>query len=394
MLSGYRIVELGSYIAGPATAGMMCDWGAQVIKIEPLTGDPIRWLRPAAHEGGSSPNFEFDNRGKRSITLDVRQAAAREIIGKLVAQADVFVTNLRPGILAKYGLDYATLAPLHPRLVYTSVTGFGLEGPAADVPAFDVTAFWGRSGMGGQATPPEGTPSWRPGIGDHTCALTACLGTMTALLDRTRTGRGRLVEASLLRAGAYAGGYDLAEQLRRGETYPRTERAKENTRTSQIYPAAGGEWFSISPNELLPDWENIYIAAGRPELIEDPRFATLEARNQNALALTNELDRLFSQIPRDEIGRRLTVGKVVWGPIQTSEEVVQDEVAAIAGCFIEVEDRRGAPFRAPAPPIRFPGETFHPGLVPEVGEHTDQILAELGYDAAAISDLRAAQAIG
>jgi crotonobetainyl-CoA:carnitine CoA-transferase CaiB-like acyl-CoA transferase len=233
MLTGYRIIELGSHIAAPAAAGILSDWGAEVIKIEPRQGDPIRWQRPPAEPNGSSPNFEFDNRGKRSISIDLRQAEARDILHRLIGAADVFISNLRPAPLARAGLDYLTLEALNPRLVYTSVTGFGLEGPAADLPAFDLTAFWARSGLSGQMWPPGTAPaSWRPGVGDHICALTAALGTVTALLERVKTGRGRLVECSLLHAGTYVGGFDLAEQLRQGTTMPARRRDEETSRPS------------------------------------------------------------------------------------------------------------------------------------------------------------------
>jgi crotonobetainyl-CoA:carnitine CoA-transferase CaiB-like acyl-CoA transferase len=393
MLSAYRIVELASHIAGPAAAGVLADWGADVVKVESPAGDPIRWQRPGAAEGCSSPNFEFDNRGKRSVVIDYRQPEGREMLGRLLATADVFITNLRPGSLKRAGLDYETISAAHPRLVFTSVSGYGLRGEAADAPAFDITAFWSRSGLGGQMQPPGAQPqSWRPGVGDHITALAAALGTVTALLDRAATGKGRLVEASLLRAGTYAGGFDLAEQIRRGETFPARERLAPDAGVSSAFPVADGRWICLWAHDPARDWPKIYAAAGRADLAQDPRFLSAEGRATHGAELNRALDAGFAALTLAQAGERLTAAHIVWSPVLAAAEVADDPLAAAAGCLVEVEDGAGGRFRSPAPPVRLAGgdETKRPS--PRVGEHTDAVLAELGYGPDDIAKARRAGA--
>jgi crotonobetainyl-CoA:carnitine CoA-transferase CaiB-like acyl-CoA transferase len=379
MLKPYRVVELGTHVAAPAVAGILADWGADVVKIETDAGDPIRWQRPGAAPGESSPNFEFDNRGKRSMVVDYGAPEGRDVLRRLLATADVFITNRRSRSLKKAGLDYETLSAAFPRLVYTSISGYGLEGEGADIPAFDINGFWSRSGLAGQMWPPGSQPlSWRPGVGDHITALAAALGTVTALLDRVATGRGRLVESSLLRAGTYVGGFDLAERIRRGETAPARERLAPDAGVSSLFPVAHGQWICIWANDPESDWPRIYAAAGRPELGLDPRFQTAEGRTAHGGALNRALDAGFGALSRAEAGERLTTANIVWAPVLSAEEVLDDPLAAAAGCFVEVEDGAGGRYRSPSPPVRLAGGDGPKRRPPRVGEHTDEILAELG----------------
>ncbi len=218
MLDGIRVVELGMWVAGPAAGGVLADWGADVIKVEPPGGDPQR--RIFRHIGlavEAAPPFELDNRGKRSVVLDLRSDEGRDAMARLVATADVFLTNLRPDALERLGLDHATLLERHPRLVYASVTGYGLEGPDRGRPGYDLGAFWARSSMAAALVPKdEMPPQARSAMGDHTTAITAVAGIMAALFERERTGTGQLVATSLLRAGIYCMGWDIGIFLRFG----------------------------------------------------------------------------------------------------------------------------------------------------------------------------------
>lgn len=396
MLEGVKVVELATYIAGPAAAGLMADWGAQVTKIEAAGGDPIRWNRPPSYEGGSSPNFEFDNRGKRSIVVDYRQPQGREVVWKLAEQADVFITSLRPGALQRAQLDYATLSKINPRLVYASVTGYGLSGPLADAAAFDVTAFWARSGLSGEMTAEGGSPpSGRPGTGDHVTALSTALGVMTALVSRQRTGHGQLVESSLLKSGAYLVGYDLAEQLRQGETIPARLRGAEGVTASQ-FATRSGRWVYVWMAEPDREWPLLCELAGCPDLAADPAVASLEGRAEHARRIMATLDAAFARLSFEDVAAALDRSGMMWSPVQRAAHVIEDPAALDAGCFVEVDDGAGGAFRAPAPPVRFPGaESAAPkGPVPTPGQHTDAVLADLGYAAADIAALRGAGAVG
>jgi crotonobetainyl-CoA:carnitine CoA-transferase CaiB-like acyl-CoA transferase len=379
LLAGLRVVELASYIAAPAAAGIMADWGATVVKIEPPGGDPLRFLRAEA-PGGCSPTFETINRGKQCIELDLATDLGRQAIGRLVADADVFITNIRPAGLERAGLDWPTLKARHPRLVYASVTGYGLSGPDANMPAFDNAAFWARTGMA-DVTRPEGSDpfSMRQGSGDHSCALATALGIMTALVARGRGGGGRLVEASLMRTASYVMGSDFSNQLRLGTAFPTVPRARAANPFNNFYRSNEGRWFFCMARNTTLDWQRICSAAGLSAVADDPRFATPESRLANSIALIEKLDSGFERLPFDVIAERLAAADIVWSPVQTLTEFIDDPQTAAAGCFVDVDDGAGGSFRALAPPLRFDGEQparMRP--VAALGRDTAAVLASLG----------------
>src|SRR5262245_45386344 len=222
-MEGVKVVEVGVWVAGPAGAAILGDWGADFLKIEPREGDPFRGLL-SAYSADVSPPFELDNRNKRSIGLNLALPEGREIAARLVDEADVFVTNARPQALARAGLDYETVSARNPRLVYAHVTGYGLEGDDAGRAAYDVGAFWSRAGVAAALTP-DGSPLpyQRGGMGDHMAGLAAAGAVAAALFVRERTGEGQLVSASLLRIGTYMLGWDISMALRLGiPTVPMT----------------------------------------------------------------------------------------------------------------------------------------------------------------------------
>jgi crotonobetainyl-CoA:carnitine CoA-transferase CaiB-like acyl-CoA transferase len=394
VLDHVRIVELGSHIAAPATAGMLSDWGAKVIKVEQRSGDPLRWQFPSVDpEIGSAP-FEFDNRGKRSIVIDYQKPEGRAVLDALIGRADVLVTNRLPASLRRAGLDYETLHRSHPQLVYTSITGYGLRGPAADTGAFDIHAFWSRSGLDGQMWAGQAEHlNWRGGIGDHVAALAAALGTAVALLHAQRTGEGQLVESSLLRAGTYAGGLDLAEQLRRGATMPPLNGKGPDARPSSYYRTSDKRWVCIWAKDIS-EWRSVFKALSRSDLAEDPRFGSPEAIRVNGGQLTEALEPIFASLTGAEIASRLEAMKVTWAPVLNASEVVGDELAKAAGCFVDVADGQGGSFKAPAPPVRLADGDSSKGPPPRVGEHCDEILQELGYAPDRIESLQRDNVVG
>ncbi|MEL6956980.1 MAG: CoA transferase, partial [Pseudomonadota bacterium] len=215
MLEGIKVVEYATYMAAPGCGGILSDWGAEVIKVEPPGGDPIRkFFKTIGTDIADNPVFDFDNRGKRSIIVDTSTHEGQAIVKKMAESADVFLTNVRPGGLERSGLDYESLAAVNPKLVYCSLTGYGLSGPDADRPGFDVASFWSRTGVAALTIPKGQEPfALRTAFGDHTTSMAAAAGICAALVEAGRTGKGRLVEASLLRAGLYALGSDVAIQL-------------------------------------------------------------------------------------------------------------------------------------------------------------------------------------
>src|SRR4051812_12114555 len=229
-MEGIHVVEVGMWVAGPSAAAVLGDWGADVVKIEPPDGDPFRGLLSAFGGDGSNPPFELDNRNKRSVGLNLSHEDGRRIAAELVDQADVFVTNARPSALERAGLDFATVSARNPRLVYASVSGYGVEGDDRDRAAYDIGAFWARAGVAATLTP-DGVdlPYQRGGMGDHMAGMAAAGAVAAALLARERTGKGQLVSTSLLRIGMYMIGWDISMSLRLGvPTMPMTVVAPPN----------------------------------------------------------------------------------------------------------------------------------------------------------------------
>jgi crotonobetainyl-CoA:carnitine CoA-transferase CaiB-like acyl-CoA transferase len=392
LLQGLKVVDFSAYIAGPGAAGIMADWGADVVKVERPGGDAMRHaFADVKSDIASNPTFELDNRGKRGIVLDITKPTGRDALAKLAETADVFLTNTRPASLRRYGLDDATLRAANRRLVYCVITGYGLEGPDAHLPGFDVTAFWGRAGVAAMTTPKGMEPFMlRSGVGDHTTSLATVSAIMAALWAREKTGEGRMVQTSLLASGVYVMGSDLAVQLRLGRLASMRTRDNPMNALANFYRSAEGRWFVHNPRGGSGGWEAFCAAAGREDLIKDERFASGKARRANARELCAELEAGFAALPFAEIARRLDAADLVWAPLQTPAEVTADPQVAAAGAWVEIDDGAGGTWRAPAAPAVFPGEEngVRPPA-PALGQHTREVLTAAGYSEAQIEAMYA-----
>ena len=389
MLEGVRVVELGVWVAGPGAGGVLADWGADVVKVEAPGGDPMRRMLAVAGGGREdlpSPPFDLDNRGKRSVVLDLPGDAGA--MDRLLASADVFLTNLRPEAVERLGLGAEAVLARHPRLVYASLTGYGREGPDAHRAGYDVGAFWARSGLAAMAVPPESPQlHFRGGVGDHVTAITTVSGVLAALLERERTGRGRLVETSLLRTGIWTLGWDLGLAMRfRADLVPQA-RTEQGNPMVNVYRASDGKWFWLLGVEGDRLWAPLLRAIDREAWADDERFSSMRARRMNAVELIGLLDALFASRTRDEWTELFDAHDVWWAPVNTIEDVLADPQAAAIGAFVDVPGGDGAPpHRAVASPVSFPSaedgdpDAARPrGPVPALGEHTAEILAELGF---------------
>jgi len=396
MLEGIRVVEMGLWVAGPATAGLLADWGAEVVKIEPPGGDPMRaFFRLATgSKVDRNPPFDLDNRGKRSVALDLGVPAAREAAQRIVDRADVFVTNIRPDALERIGFDPATLQARHPRLVYATITGYGRRGHDRDRPGYDVGAFWARSGVADTLTveglPP---PMIRGGFGDHVTALATASGILAALLERNRTGRGRVVETSLLRTGMYCLGWDLNIQLEFGKLRAPVARTETETPLMNSYRASDGKWFWLIGLEADRHFPGLLRALGREEIAREERFRDARSRRHNRVALIALLDSFFATRPLADWAARFDAEDVWWAPVQSPAEVIADPQAEAAGAFVEVTTNRGETMRAIAGPVGSEAPARVLGPVPTLGAHTEEVLREAGLSDAAIDELRNAGAM-
>ncbi len=391
-MQGVRVVELGVWVAGPAAGGILADWGADVVKIEPPgLGDPARgFSRMLGGDLPFNPPFEMDNRGKRSLVLDLGAPEGRELARSLVAGADVFVSNLRQAALRRLGLDPATLLARHPRLVYAAITGYGLEGPDADRAAYDIAAFWARAGIALALTPPGGTPPFqRGGMGDHGVGMCAAAAVSAALFARERTGQGQLVSTSLLRQGIYTLSFDLAVTLRFGLGIQAGDRRRIPNPATNCYRDREGRWFWIVGLEGERHWPPLARAAGHPEWLTDPRFAGPAERAKNAEELIRLLDDVFAARTREEWAEVFDAEEDLWwAPVQTLDEVVNDPQVRAGGGLVDVPDGP-ATTTLPATPCDFHGTPWAPRtMAPGLGQHSDEILGELGLGAGEIAKLR------
>ena len=399
MLDGIRVIEHATYMAAPGAGGILSDWGADVIKIEPPGGDPIRsFFATIGTDIDVNPVFDFDNRGKKSIQLDTSTEAGQEVVKRLAGSADVFLTNVRPGGLARAGLDFPSLISLNPKLVYCSLTGYGLEGADRDRPGFDIASFWSRSGAA-HITLPKGSEPFpiRTAFGDHITSISAAAGICAALLKAHRTGEGQLVEASLLRAALFSLGSDLAIQLYFGRIGSTKSRHEQIQPLANFFKTADGDWLVIVSRQGDGDWPKIARAFGLDNaLIDDERFATAKGRRKHSGELVDLLDAGAAQFKTQELADRMDEEQLAWAPVQSLAQVAADPQAAAAGAFVKVpsDTHPDGEFKSPGGPLRFPGADDGPkGPSPKLGEHTDQVLKEIGYSDSDIASLKSEGAL-
>ena len=380
-MAGLRVVELAVWIAGPAAGGILADWGADVIKIEPPQGDPSRKFEQLLGAVlPSNPIFEQDNRSKRSIVLDLADDDELSIAFDLIAEADVFVTNIRGAGLRRLGLDYETLADRFPRLVYAHVTGYGRSGPDADRPAFDIAAFWARGGIANLLTTPgQAPPAQRGGMGDHNTGLAAAAAISAALYEREKSGHGQLISTSLLREGAYTISFDLNTKLMWGADLTPVHRSHASAPTTNSYELADGKWVWITGIDPVRYWPPMCRVLGLDELIEDPRYADPVLRRENGPELIATLDARFAELDSAEWRRRTAEEPdLVWAPLNTLDDLLADPQLDGAGVIVEVPDSDGSTTPMVATPADFSRTPAQPrSLAPKLGEHREEILAEL-----------------
>lgn len=380
-LSGVRVVELAGWVAGPAAGLFMADWGADVVKIEAPEGDAWRYnaLAPA-QDDLESPGFEVPNRGKRSVVLDLKDPAQRDQAHRLVASADVFLTNMRQAAIDVLGMDEATLRAVSPSLVYVQVTGFGLQGQDAVRPGFDYTAYWSKAGFSqiiGEPGQPPVLP--RAANGDYPTAITTAAATCAALYRRAQTGEGDHVHVSLAGVGAFVLSIDHANLLQGGEVAQRHSRAEPRSPLFNSYAAAGERWFMLACFQSDRHWPDLCLALEREDLLAKPRYLTVELRAEHTRELTSLLEAEFAKRTLDEWRPIFDRYGIIWEAMNDIASAQADPQYAALGTFPTYDDPRSArPVRTVDTPAHF--RAFPRAIdrgAPPLGAHTEEVLREL-----------------
>jgi crotonobetainyl-CoA:carnitine CoA-transferase CaiB-like acyl-CoA transferase len=398
-LAGIRVVELGIWVAVPSAAAVLADWGATVVKIEPPDGDPLRGLAATGlvpYQPDVNPAFQLDNRGKRSVVLDLRRPDGRAAAHRLVAAADVFLSNIRRQKLAALEMDWPRLRQVNPRLVYAALTGYGESGPESDRAAFDYAAFWARAGIMASLGEPDGPPpTQRPGMGDHMTGLGLAGAIAAALFARERSGAGQEVTTSLFANGMWMLASDIQAALTTGYCHTPGGRQAAPNPLFNFYRTKDGRWLHLIM--LQPDrhWRAFCAAIDRPALADDARFIDATRRFRHCRDLIAVLDPLFAARTLAEWAEALDREGCYWGKVQSVAEVADDPQARATEAFAAVELPDGRPLRIVKSPVRFsatpPAVT---GSAPELGQHTEEVLLELGYDWDEIARLKDGGVLG
>jgi crotonobetainyl-CoA:carnitine CoA-transferase CaiB-like acyl-CoA transferase len=394
VFGGVKVIELAQWVFVPAAGGLLADWGADVIKIEPPgTGDSYRGLVSqgiTTAVDGVNPSVEMINRGKRSIGLDVKSAEGRALLYRLVADADVFLTNMRPAALERMGLGVEELRKHNPSLIYARGHGMGVRGPDRDTPSYDASAFWARGGMTYVLSPdPADYPLQQRGaFGDRQGAMNLAFGIAGALYKKLRTGQPSVVDVSLLSSAIWTLTSDVLAALQGNHPAPKTSRLGMQNPLVNFFRSSDERYLMLVP--LQPDryWVELCTLVDRPDLIEDPRFADITVRAQNREACLVELDAAFAQQPYAEWVKRLSASDLPWGPVQTIEELIEDPQVIANDYLAPVESEDGPALTLPAGPVQFDESAPRLRRAPEHGAHTEQVLLDLGLDWPEISALK------
>ena len=396
IFEGLKVLDCASFIAAPAAATVLSDFGAKVIKIEPPgSGDPYRNLPNLPGYPRSEHNFAWllESRNKRSLALDLSKAEGQAVLRRLVAEADVFITNFPPAVRARLGMTHAELAPLNSRLIYASFTGYGEKGEEANKPGFDSNAYWARSGLMDLVRADTATTPARSvaGMGDHPCAMALYGAIVTALYKRERTGKGSHVSSNLMANGVWANGVLAQARLCGAKFSERRPREHALNAVTNHYQCRDGRWIILSLLNEERQWPALARCLGREDFITDARFATKADRHARSLELIKIFDQIFATRDLAEWRRILDGNGLVFGVVGILDDMPDDRQMIENDVLVPFE---GDTMLTVNSPIWVDGsDKARPKRPPGVGEHSDEILREAGYDEAAIRQLRAAGAV-
>ena len=396
IFSGLKVVDLASFIAGPGAATVLSDFGAEVIKVEPPgTGDPWRNIYKIPPQLSSKDNYPWhlDNRNKRGMAVDLKSPHSSEILERLIKWADVVVVNFPPAVRKRLKLTYEDVVPWNSRLIYADISGYGDEGPEAELPGFDLTAYWARSGLLALTRDAGAPPTLPPtGSGDHATAIGLYAAIVTALYRRERTGKGSHVTTSLLAEGIWSGSLYVQAALCGAKFFPLHDRKNPPNATINVYQSADDHWFLIVVQPK--DWPAMANAIGHPELLIDARFADAATQAANSAQLTAILDEIFRAQPLAHWREALDRVHITYGVVHSPSENVNDEQLLANEIVVPLEGAGERLKFTVSSPLKVHGVAKVPARrAPELGEHNEEVLKQLGFSDDEIDGLRASGAI-
>ncbi len=379
IFSGLKVVDGASFLAGPCAATILSDYGADVIKVEPLTGDRHRAI---AADHPSEFSWQLTDRNRRGLALDISKPAGYEVLMRLLRDADVFVVNFSPAQLKKHKLEWETLREVNPRLVFAQITAYGNRGPEAERRAFDLTGWFARTGIlnmmhdkGSPPTVPAG------GVGDHATAMTLFAGIMMALYQRDRTGEGSMVSTSLAAVGAWANGLNLQAVMAGIDGAARRDQEGWSNPVQNVYTTADGRYLLIALQNVGRDWPKLVELLERPGWLEDERLQPVKPLFRNRVYAREQIAAAISELESRELCRRLDASAIVHSLVARNSEVIEDPQLIANGVIVPYETGLPGVDRTFATPIRLSAEMQQtPRRAPTLGEHTEAVLRELGYN--------------
>ena len=395
IFSGLKVVDLASFIAGPGAAVILSDFGADVIKVEPPNGDlwRIGYQIPPQPRAKDNYAWHLNNRNKRGLAVDLKSPDATKVLERLVKWADVLIVNTPHPARKKLHLEYDDVVQWNPRLIYADLTGFGDKGPDAGLPGFDVTAYWSRSGLLSQLRDAGAPPTWPiAGSGDHATAVGLFSAIVMGLYRRERTGKGSCVTTSLLAEGVWSAGVHIAGALVGASFYPLHDREKPTNAVMNPYKTSEGNWFLlvVTPDKL----KALATAIGRPDLLTDPRFSDPAEQMANAAELRQILDDTFVRQPLSYWREVFDKAHITFGAILDPADVVKDPQLKANDIVVPIEGAGGKLAYTVSSPMQVRGiEKVPARRAPDIGEHNDEILKELGFDTKSAEDLHISGAV-
>jgi crotonobetainyl-CoA:carnitine CoA-transferase CaiB-like acyl-CoA transferase len=395
IFSGLKVVDLASFIAAPSAAVILSDFGADVIKVEPPGGDLWRHANklPPQPVADDAYNWHLTNRNKRGMALDLKSPSAQQVLEKLVKWADVLIVNTPHPARARLKLEYSDVVRWNPRLIYADVTGFGDKGPDADLPGFDVTSYWARSGLLSMTRDAGAPPTWPvAGSGDNATAVGLYSAIVTALYRRERTGEGAHVTTSLLAEGVWSASVSIQAALCDAKFFGLHDRRHPANAAMNVYRAKDDTWFVLL---IMPDkLEAVAKAIGRADLLTDPRFSDPAKLMANMEQLTGILDDVFGAQPMAHWYTVFNGVHITFGAVRGPQDVVNDPQLRANDIIVPLEGAGGKLTSTISSPFQVHGVAKAPAKrAPEIGEHNEELLDQLGFSAAEIEGLRASGAI-